>query len=159
MQMNSRFTKSGQQPVVRISKGRFSRENFAKVKRLIDESAADLVPAIQSLRGLLYYHAGVDPNTNTVANVSIWEDEQAAKQMDTLAPMLAKRPILESAGVQFDKTANYAPAWSIEGDWEKPGGASAADLVVSAVSEQFDNLVASAAGRGQSWDLAHASPT
>jgi hypothetical protein len=37
--------------------------------------------------------------------------------MDTLAPMLAQRPILEAAGVQFDKIANYEPAWKLEGVW------------------------------------------
>jgi len=66
---------------------------------------------------LLYYHAGVDSATNTVVNVSIWETEQAAKEMDTLAPMLAQRQILESAGVQFDKIANYEPLWKITGVW------------------------------------------
>jgi hypothetical protein len=69
------------------------------------------------LEGLLYYHAGVDASTSTVVNVSIWETEQAARQMELLAPMLAQRPILEAAGVQFGKIANYEPAWKIEGRW------------------------------------------
>jgi hypothetical protein len=34
--------------------------------------------------------------------------------MDTLAPMLAQRPILEQAGVQFDRIANYEPLWTIQ---------------------------------------------
>ncbi len=104
-------TKQVKQPVVRISKGRFSPEKFAEVKRLIDESAIPLVPAIRQLRGLLYYHAAVDAATNTVVN------EQAAKQMSMLAPMLAQRPILEGAGVKFDEIANYEPAWKIETTW------------------------------------------
>lgn len=117
MQNNSRMEKNAKQPVVRISKGRFSGENYAEVKRLIDESATPLVPAIQALSGLLYYQAAVDSNTNTVVNVSIWENEHAAEQMATLAPMLAQRPILEAAGVQFDRIANYEPAWKVEGRW------------------------------------------
>jgi hypothetical protein len=104
-------------PVVRISKGRFAPEKYGEVKRLMTESATSLVPAIQALPGLLYYHAGVDAMTNTVVNVSIWESEQAAKQMNTLAPMLVQRPILEGAGVEFDKIANYEPLWKIEGSW------------------------------------------
>jgi hypothetical protein len=108
---------SAKQPVVRISKGHFAPERFAEVNRLIADSAIVLVPAIQALSGLLYYHASVDANTNTVVNVSIWETEQAAKQMETLAPMLAQRPILEAASVQFDKIANYAPTWKIEHKW------------------------------------------
>ena len=89
-----------------------------EVRRLIEESAKPLVPAIQALSGLLYYHASVDESTYTVVNVSIWEDVAAAKQMDTLAPMLAQRPILEAAGVQFDKIANYEPSWKIEPKWD-----------------------------------------
>ncbi|MBL8234116.1 MAG: hypothetical protein JNL98_36805 [Bryobacterales bacterium] len=104
-------------PVVRISKGRFAPERFAEVRRLIEESAVPLIPAIGELRGLLYYHAAVDEHTNTVVNVSIWEDEAAARQMDTLAPMLAQRPILEAAGVQFDRIANYQPVWKMEPVW------------------------------------------
>jgi hypothetical protein len=34
--------------------------------------------------------------------------------MDTLAEMLAQRPILEAAGVGFDKIATYEAAWSID---------------------------------------------
>lgn len=105
-------------PVVRVSRGRFAPERLAEVTRLMNESATPLVPAIRQLRGLLYYHAGVDTVTNTVVNVSIWTDLDAARQMDTLAPMLAQRPILEAAGVQFDGIANYLPAWKIEGEWQ-----------------------------------------
>ena len=100
--------------VVRISKGRFAPDRFAEVARLIEESDAALTPAIRKLRGLKYYHAGVDRETNTVVNVSIWEDMPTAQQMSTLAEMLAQRPILEGAGVVFDKIANYEPLWKIE---------------------------------------------
>lgn len=101
-------------PIVRISKGHFSSSRYEEVRRLIEESAKPLVPALKQLRGLIYYHAAVDPVTNTVVNVSIWTDIDAAKQMDTLAPMLAQRPILEQAGVQFDRIANYEPLWTIK---------------------------------------------
>lgn len=40
-------------------------------------------------------------------------DIDAAKQMDTLAPMLAQRPILEAAGVRFDRIANYESLWTV----------------------------------------------
>lgn len=104
-------------PVVRVSKGHFTPEKYEEVKRLVEESATPLIPAIQALRGLLYYHAAVDQATNTVVNVSIWVDQEAAQQMSTLAPMLAQRPILEAAGVRFDQIANYGPLWKIEKDW------------------------------------------
>ena len=100
--------------VVRISRGCFEAAQFAEVRRLIEESATVLVPAIQRLRGLLYYHAAVDAGSNTVVNVSVWADLDAANQMSTLAEMLAQRPILEAAGVAFDKIVNYEPLWEIE---------------------------------------------
>lgn len=99
--------------VVRISKGRFAPEKYPEVSRLIQQSAEPLVPALKQLRGLLYYHAGVDPVTSTVVNVSVWSDLNAAKQMDSLQEMLAQRPILESAGVQFERIANYEALWDI----------------------------------------------
>ena len=110
-------------PVVRISKGHFAPPQYEEVYRLIQASAEPLLPALKQLRGLLYYHAAVDPVTHTVVNVSIWTDLDAAKQMDTLAPMLAQRPILEQAGVQFDRIANYEPLWTIQmSEQEKPSG-------------------------------------
>ena len=101
-------------PIVRISKGHFTPVQYDEVHRLIEESAKPLVPALKQLHGLIYYHVAVDPITNTVVNVSIWTDLAAAKQMDTLAPMLAQRPILEQAGVRFDQIANYEPLWAIQ---------------------------------------------
>lgn len=100
-------------PVVRISRGHFSSERYDEVRRFIEAAAESLIPAIKELRGLIYYHAGVDPITNTVVNVSIWTDLEAAKQMETLAAMLAQRPLAEQAGAQFDPIANYEPLWSI----------------------------------------------
>ena len=104
-------------PIARISKGRFSADEYETVKKLVANSATPLVPALKRLRGLLYYHAAVDPETRTVINVSIWEDLEAAKQMDRLQEMLAQRPILEDAGVTFDRIANYEPLWTIENGW------------------------------------------
>ena len=72
-----------------------------------------LEPAIRKLHGLIYYHAGIDRETSTVVNMSVWADLEAAKQMETLAPMRAQRPILEKAGVSFEKIANYERLWSI----------------------------------------------
>ena len=103
-------------PIVRISKGHFAPTQYDEVRQLIEAAANPLIPAIKQLHGLIYYHVAVDPITNTVVNVSIWTDLEAAKQMDTLAPMLAQRPIVEQAGVQFEQIANYEPLWSIQAD-------------------------------------------
>ncbi len=110
-----RSRKSAKDLVVRIARGQFAPEKYDKVERLLAESKIPLVPALQALEGLLYYHAGLDASTNTVVNVSIWETEQAARQMDTLAPMSEQRRIMEAAGVRFDKNTNYEPLWSLAG--------------------------------------------
>jgi len=98
--------------VVHISKGHFAPPDYDEVKRLIEASAVTLEPAVRKLRGLIYCHAGIDKNISTVVNMSVWTDLEAAKQMETLAPMLAQRPILEKAGVRFDKIENYEPLWN-----------------------------------------------
>jgi hypothetical protein len=101
-------------PIVRISKGRFAPAQYDVIHQLAEASATSLVPAIKRLSGLLYYSAGVDPITNTFVNISIWTDLAAAQQMSTLPEMLAQRPILEQAGLQFDAIANYEPLWTIQ---------------------------------------------
>lgn len=115
MQEESRSGKSAKELVVRIARGHFPPEKYAEAERLLAESETPLAPALQALEGLLYYHAGLDATTNTLVNVSIWETEQAARQMDTLAPMLEQRAILEAAGMRFDKNANYKPLWALAG--------------------------------------------
>jgi hypothetical protein len=70
--------------IVRISRGHFAPENYGEVRRLIEASARTLVPALNRLTGLIYFHAAVDVATNTVVNISLWTDLEAAKQMDDL---------------------------------------------------------------------------
>jgi len=117
MSSQGTVTRNAQQPVIRISTGHFSPDRFDEVKRLLEESAVPLTPAILGLGGLLYYHVGVDSKTSTLVNVSIWKTEADAQQMDTLAAMLAQRPVLEGAGVRFEVIVNYLPLWKIEAGW------------------------------------------
>jgi hypothetical protein len=58
-------------PVLRISRGHFAPEIYGEVRRLIETSAGPFAPALKQLRGLIYYHAAVDPVTSTVVNASI----------------------------------------------------------------------------------------
>ncbi len=48
-----------------------------------------------------------------MVNVSVWTGLAEAKQMDTLAPMLAQRATLEALGVRFDPIRNYPTRWTI----------------------------------------------
>lgn len=101
-------------PVMRVSRGAFASEKYTEVRRLIEELAVPLIPALKKLSGLLYYYAAVDRATSTVVNISLWTDLDTAKQMETLGPMLAQRPILERAGVRFEPIANYETLWNID---------------------------------------------
>ena len=101
-------------PVVRISKGRFDTTNRAVAERLLAESEKALREAITPLPGLLHYYVGIDRVRGYLTNVSIWDSLEAAHQMDTLAPMLAQRPILEAAGVAFEVITNHETLWTIQ---------------------------------------------
>jgi hypothetical protein len=100
-------------PVVRISKGRFELANLEEAERLLADSERALREPLQALDGLLHYYVGIDRELGYLTNVSVWETLEDAHQMDTLQPMLAQRPILEAAGVEFEKITNHETLWEI----------------------------------------------
>jgi hypothetical protein len=101
-------------PVVRISRGSFKPEDYERIKVRLDESEQTLVPTIRTLGGCLHYWAGIDPTTNTMVNVSVWESLADAKEMETLAPMLALAGEFVKLGVVFERPiANYETLWQI----------------------------------------------
>ena len=67
-------------PVIRISRASFAKESYNDVRARLDESRATLEPAVRALRGLLHYYAAIDPVSNTMINVSMWETLADAKQ-------------------------------------------------------------------------------
>lgn len=99
--------------VVRISKGKFDKSREPDAERLLRESERALRDALCGLPGLLHYYVGIDRATGHLTNVSVWDSAEHAHQMDTLAPMLAQRPILEAAGVSFEVITNHDVLWSI----------------------------------------------
>jgi hypothetical protein len=100
-------------PVVRISKGTFDPRNVEVAEQLLVKSEATLREPLSRLRGLLHYYVGIDRATGYLTNVSIWESPEDAHQMDTLAAMLAQRPLLEAAGVTFEAITNHETVWTI----------------------------------------------
>ena len=78
-------------PVLRISRASFAKESFTDVSKRLDESLAILEPAIRALHGCLHYYAAIDPISNTMVHVSIWETRDDAKQLDQLTAMLRAR--------------------------------------------------------------------
>jgi hypothetical protein len=99
--------------VVRISKGRFDITDVAAAERLLVESEHALRGPLTQLVGLLHYYVGIDRAKGVLTNVSVWDSLEHAHQMDTLAAMLAQRPVLEAAGVQFEAITNHEAVWSI----------------------------------------------
>ena len=59
------------------------------------------------------YCVGIDREHGYLTNVSVWETLDDARQMDTLAPMLAQRPFLEDAGVSLETLTNHEALWTI----------------------------------------------
>lgn len=100
-------------PVVRISKGSFDLAQVQEVERLLVESETALREPLQQLRGLLHYYVGIDRQEGCITSVSVWESLDDAHQMDTLAAMLAQRPILQAAGVRFEPITNHQTVWTI----------------------------------------------
>lgn len=99
---------------VRISKGSFDIANLSKVEELLAESERALREPLLKLAGLIHYYVGIDRKLGHLTNVSVWDSLEHAHQMDTLAEMLAQRPILEAAGVTFEAITNHEVLWTIE---------------------------------------------
>ena len=99
--------------VVRISKGRFNPQHAEEVVTLLRQSEEALREPITALPGLLRYYVGIDEEKWFLTNVSVWDDAEHAHQKDTLAPMLAQRPLLEAVGVESEPITNHDVLWSI----------------------------------------------
>ena len=99
--------------VVRISKGKIQLDRLVEAEQLLVQSERDLRSALEALDGLLHYYVGIDREKGFLTNVSIWSSLEAAHQMDRLQEMLAQRPILEAAGVQFELISNHETLWTI----------------------------------------------
>jgi len=104
--------------VVRISKGRFDVAEAHAAEVLLIASETALREPLSHLTGLLHYYVGIDRSQGYLTNVSIWETEADAHQMDTLPQMLAQRPILEAAGITFEPISNHETLWVIAPDAE-----------------------------------------
>jgi hypothetical protein len=112
--MSEQRSRAPQQSVVRLSRGAFPAEKYAIVRDRLGRAQESLIPAIRALRGCQHYWAGVDPISNTMINVSVWATLDDAKQMETLAPMLALAGEFVALGVQFERPiTNYETLWAL----------------------------------------------
>jgi hypothetical protein len=102
-------------PVLRISRGSFKPEDYERIAARLEESRKTLVPAITKLNGCLHYWAGIDRASSTMVNVSVWKTLADARQMETLAPMLALAGEFVKLGVVFERPiSNYETLWQVE---------------------------------------------
>ncbi len=101
-------------PVIRISFLRCRPEQYAEFRDMMRGSAATLGPAVKGLPGLIHYHSGENEAESSFTNVSFWTSIEAAKQMDTLQPMLnLVKEFVAKGGTPIRPIVNYTQHWEI----------------------------------------------
>ena len=99
--------------VVRVSRGSFDPGRFAEVDAVNKKVSGYLIPSIQRLPGLIHFYAGVSP-AGSMVNVSVWDSDEHAAQMDELTEMTVDaRGEMEAVGVTFIPIVNYPINWTI----------------------------------------------
>jgi hypothetical protein len=99
--------------VVRVSRGSFAQNRFAEVDAVNEKVSEYLIPAIRRLPGLIHWYAGVSPE-GSIVNVSVWDSDEHAAQMDRLKEMTVDaRAEMEAVGVTFTPIVNYPVNWTI----------------------------------------------
>jgi hypothetical protein len=99
--------------VVRVSRGSFDPGRFAEVDAVNKKVSEYLIPAIGRLPGLIHFYAGVSPE-GSIVNVSVWDSDENAAQMDRLKEMTVDaRGEMQAADVAFIPIVNYPVNWTI----------------------------------------------
>jgi len=99
--------------VIRVSRGNFDPGRLAEVGAVNTRTSEYLIPAIQRLPGLMHWYAGISPD-GSIVNVSVWDTDEHASQMNQLTEMTVDaRGEMEAAGVTFTPIANYPVSWTI----------------------------------------------
>ena len=98
--------------VVRVSRASFDPARFAEVDTASKKTAQYIIPAIRRLPGLLRFYAGVSPK-GSIVQVSVWDTEEHAAQLDRLKEMVVDgRRDMEAVGVTFTPIFNYPIDWT-----------------------------------------------
>ena len=99
--------------VIRVSRGSFDPSRFAEVDALNKKVSGYLIPAIQRLPGLIHWYAGVSP-AGSIVNISVWDCDDHAAQMDGLTEMTVDaRGEMLAVGVTFTPIVNHPVNWTI----------------------------------------------
>lgn len=101
-------------PVIRVSILRCDATKFARLQRMMLESEADLRPGIEAMPGLLALYSGADEATLSLAQTSVWDTLEHAKQLDHFQPMLDAGKRFVAEGATFERPImNYVTLWRI----------------------------------------------
>jgi hypothetical protein len=107
-------------PIVRVSVLRCAPDKFAEIRQMMTDAEEVLRPGIESMRGLLAFYTGADEVTSSLAQVSVWIDLAAAKQLDTFQPMLDSGKEFVARGATFERPImNYATLWQLRASTTK----------------------------------------
>jgi hypothetical protein len=99
--------------VIRVASGSFDPSRFAEVDAVSKKTSAYLIPAIQRLPGFIHWYAAVSPE-GSVVNISVWESDEHAAQMDQLKEMTVDaRGEMAVLGITFTPIVNYPVSWTI----------------------------------------------
>ncbi|MBU3064339.1 hypothetical protein KO481_22745 [Nocardia sp. NEAU-G5] len=100
--------------VVRVGLASFDPSKFAEFDALARKQAEYLTPAIGQLPGIRHWYSAVSPD-GSYANVSIWDSEEHAEQMNNLNEMVvvARGEMAAVGGMTFHPIVNYPITWTI----------------------------------------------
>lgn len=101
-------------PVVRVSILRCDAAKFALMRKMMMDSEAVLRPGIEAMPGLLALYTGADETTLSLAQTSIWDTLEHARQLDSFQPMLDLGKLFVAEGARFERPImNYVSLWRI----------------------------------------------
>ena len=93
--------------VIRISRANFDPSRFAEVDAMSKKTSEYIIPALRRLPGLIDFYAGVSQK-GSVVQVSVWDSDEHAAQLNTLKEMVVDgRRDMEAVGVTFTPIVHY----------------------------------------------------
>lgn len=113
--MTARITVAESLPktaVVRVSRASYDPSRFAEVDAASKKTSEYIIPALRKLPGLIHFYAGISPK-GSIVQVSVWDSEEHAAQLDHLKEMVVDgRRDMEAVGVSFTPIFNYPIDWT-----------------------------------------------
>ncbi|NAS13586.1 hypothetical protein [Poritiphilus flavus] len=100
--------------VVRISLGYYPSEKEGLVEEKLQTVFKDkIMPAVKRLNGNISYYVGMDKQTKSITNVSIWENREDALQMKSMKEMAEMAKDFREIGVEFKEITNHEMIWQL----------------------------------------------